>query len=173
MSYAARRAVVGTGLLALGVAFERVSKFCTLLKAELAEWEDGRIFCVGVLPSGPVISMKKEGDRLYYLGKGSHPDAVLSVQFKNMDSAFLLIAGLMAPDTGYAQHRAVLHGNVAQAMQMSRAMNIAQLYLLPGFMLRRNLKRPPVLTRGQLWLKARILATLALWMFASRGRLAD
>mgnify|MGYP000305016162 CR=1 FL=1 len=167
MGYALKKAAVGTGLLALGVAFERVSKLADELKAELREWKDGLIVSVGALPNGPAISFLHEGGQLRYLGKGHHPDAELTVHFKNIDSAFLLVAGLMPPDTGYAQHRGILHGNVAQAMQLSRAMNIVQVYLLPGAMVRRNLKRPPVLTPAQRALKARILATLAFHMLAN------
>ena len=161
ISYKAKKAVVETSLLALGVAFEMVSKRSAEFKSEIADWEEGRIFSLGVLPDGPAISLKKEGDRVRYLGKG-HKGSKLKLLFKNIDSALLLVTGRMGAHTAYAQHRSILHGNIVQAVQVSRAMSIVQSYLAPGFALKKTCKRPPKLSPPQLLLKARVMATLAI-----------
>jgi len=159
VGYKAKKAVVRAVLSALGAGFEVVSKRNAELKAEIADWEDGRVISVGVLPDGPAIALKKEGDRIRYLGKGDH-NPTLKVLFKNVDAAFLPLAFQMGAHTAFAQHRAILHGNVAKAMQTTRAMAIVQTYITPGFILRKITKRPPRLTAAQCLFKARVLATL-------------
>ena len=169
MVHAMKRVTVATSLLALGVAFEMLSKLSAGLKAEIADWEDGRVFSLGVLPEGPAISVRKEGGRLRYLGKG-HRDSTLKILFKNVDCAFFPLTGQMGADTAFVQHRAILHGNVHEAMQLARAMSIVQTYLLPGFILKRTFKRPPKLTPAQYLLKARVLATLGFALALNVGK---
>jgi len=166
MSYRSKRAVVSTSLVTSGVAFELVSKHSPELKAEIADWEDGRVFSLGVLPDGPSISLKKEGDRIRYLGKG-YKDPKLKLLFKNIDCAHLLMTGKMSSDAAFAQHRTILHGNIVDAMQTSRAMAIVQSYLLPGSVLNKSMKRAPKMTRAQRLLKARIMATLGIAILAN------
>lgn len=165
MDYKRKRAVVRTSLLALGVAFETVSKRSAEMKAELADWEEGQVFALGVLPDGPEIALRKEGDRIRYLGRGDH-GASLKILFKNMDCAFLPMAAKIGSDTAYVQHRAILHGNVGQAMQLSRAMRLAQTYLMPDSILRRIFKRAPKLTFKQRLLRVWVMSTVGLGMLA-------
>ncbi len=161
MSFRVKRAVVDISLLALGVVFEIVSRHSAELKAEIADWEDGRVFSLGVLPEGPAISLKKERDRIRYLGKG-FKNPGLKILFKNLDCALLPFTGQMGSHTAFAQHRAIVHGNVGKGMQVSRAMNIVQTYLMPGFILKKNFKKPPRLTPGQLLLKGWVMAYLVI-----------
>jgi hypothetical protein len=160
-SYRSKRSVVSISLLVSGVAFELISKHSPELKAEIADWEDGRVFSLGVLPDGPAISLKKEGDRIRYLGKG-YRDPKLKLLFKNIDCAHLMMTGKISSQAAFAQHRTILHGNIAEAMQTSRAMAIVQSYLLPGSALKKSMKRPPKPTPAQRLLKARIMATLGI-----------
>lgn len=160
-AYRSKRAIVSTSLVASGVAFELVSKHSPELKAEIADWEDGRVFSLGVLPDGPSISLKKEGDRIRYLGKG-YKDPKLKLLFKNIDSAHLMMTGKISSPAAFAQHRTILHGNLVEAMQISRAMAIVQSYLLPGSVLKESMKRVPKMTAAQRMLKARIMATLGI-----------
>ena len=169
MSYRVKKAVVSTSLLALGAALEIVSKHSPELKAEIADWEDGYVFSIGVLPDGPAISLEKQGGRIRYLGKG-YKNPKLRLLFKNIDSALLPMTGQMGSHTAAAQHRTILHGNLGEAMKVSRAMSIAQLYLNPGFVLKKTMKRSPKLTPAQLLLKARVVATLGISMLVNAGK---
>lgn len=168
-AYKLKKSVVSTSLLALATAFEIVSKYSPELKAELADWEDGRVFSLGVLPDGPAITLKKMGDKIRYIGKGVK-DPHLAIYFKNLDSALLPLTGQMGAHTAFAQHRAILHGNVADAMQINRAMAIVQNYLMPGIILKKICKRAPKLTGKQLLLKARVMATLGLGLAVNAGK---
>ena len=163
MGYRAKRAVVATSLLALSAAFETVSKRSPEMRAELARWDDGHAFALGVLPRGPAITMRKEGGRLRYAGPACR-DADVKVLFKNVDNALLPLTGQIGADMAFIQHRAALHGEVAHGMWTSRALAIVQTYLLPGFILRRTFKRPPRLTARQLMLKAWVMGTLPFGM---------
>ena len=158
-----KRLIVSTSLLALGTAFEIVSKSDPGLKAELKDWEEGREFSMGVLPDGPSITMKKEGDHIRFLGKGIGTPKLV-IYFKNIDCALLPLSGQIGADTAFAQHRAILHGNVADAMQTNRAMAIVQKYLLPDFILKKGSKRPPKYTGAQLMLKMKVMSILGLAM---------
>lgn len=157
--YQLKKGVVGASLLALGTAFEIVSKYGRDLRAEIADWEEGRVFSLGVMPNGPSMVLKKEGGRIRYLGSRSEK-AEPKILFKNMDCAFMPLAGMMSSDTAFVQHRAILHGSVGSAMEVSRAMAIVQIYLLPGFMFGRLYKRPPKLSLGQYLLKAWVFTVL-------------
>ena len=97
--FKAKQMVVKTALLALGVAFEMVSKGSRELQDEIEDWEEGRILKLGVLPDGPALSVRKEGGRLVYLGSGDY-NAGLNIYFKNMDCAFMVLSGQIGADTG-------------------------------------------------------------------------
>ncbi len=161
MTYKVKETIVKTSLLALATTFEIVSKHSPELKAEIADWEDGRVFSLGVLPDGPAVSLKKEGDQIRYLGKG-YKNPKLKVLFKNVDAALLPFTGQMGSHTAFVQHRAIVHGNIGEAMQASRAMDIVQTYLMPVFILKKNSKRPPKLTGAEMLLKARVMTTLGI-----------
>ena len=161
-----------TSLLALGVGFETVSKHDRDLKAEIADWEDGRVFSLGVLPDGPSVTLRKSGDRVQYVGQGDGPSQ-LRILFKNVDAALPPLTGQMGSHTAFVQHRAILHGNVAEGIQASRAMDMVQTYLIPGFILKRTMKRPPKLTLRQYVLKAWVWSTLAFGLLACSRRRAE
>jgi len=163
MVYQAKKATVRAAMLAFGAAFETISKRSPELKAEIAGWDEGRVFSLGVLPDGPAVAFQKKGDRIQYLGKGHH-DSTLTILFKNMDAALLPLTFRIGTDTSYAQRRGILYGNIAQGMQLTRAMGIVQSYLLPHSILEKTCKRAPTLTPGQFRLKIWVMATLLFGM---------
>lgn len=160
MTYKAKRALVTTSLAALGAAYEILSKHSRALQLETAEWEDGRTFSIGVLPRGPAITIRKEGDRLVCLGRGDH-DAPIKLLIKNMDSAVLMMTGKCPMFTATAERRVVIHGAIDVATQIGRTLEIVQSFLFPGFMLKHLSKRVPTFSRQELLLKARLYATIA------------
>jgi hypothetical protein len=170
-AYKIKRSVVSASLLALATAFEIVSRHSPELKAEISGWEDSRLFSIGVwpMPEGPAITMKKEADGITYLGKG-YKDPKLIVLFKNLDSAILPFTGQMGSHTAFAQHRAILHGNVGEGMQVSRAMVIVQKFLMPGLIFKKIFKNPPGLSFSELLLKARVMGTLAIGLIGNMSK---
>jgi len=157
--YKLKRSLVTTSLLAFGVTFEMVSKSDDKMREEVANWREGWGFTLGVLPDGPAVTMRKEGDHMRNLGLGiKNPD--LAIMFKNVDAAFLIFTAQIGSPQGFAEHRAVLHGSVHEAMQVSRAMDLVSTYLFPGFLTARTFKRPPKLSGAQFLNKLRIMALL-------------
>lgn len=164
-----KRSVVSTSLLALGAAFEMVSQSSPEMQAELADWDEGMSFSMGVLNDGPAITMKKEGGVLKFVGKGLRNPSI-SIFFKNIDSAVLALTGQIGAHTAFIQQRAILHGGIHQAMKANRVLDMVQAYLLPGFVLNKVAKKPLNLTGAQLMLKLKVMALLAIKMIAISGR---
>jgi len=162
-SFKAKQTLVKTSLLALASTFEIVSKKSPEMRAEIAEWESGLVFSVGVLPDGPAITMRKETDGLHYLGKG-HQAPKLKLLFKNTDSALMALIGMIGAHTAFAQHRAIVHGSLFEAMQVNRSMAIVQKYLMPGLILKRITKRPPPMSGRDYLIKAQVMTGLGLAM---------
>ncbi|MCC6159784.1 MAG: hypothetical protein IT350_17155 [Deltaproteobacteria bacterium] len=158
--HALKSVVVTSSLAAVGAAFELVSRWCPELQAELADWDDGLIFVMGVLPAGPYMAVKNEGGRVRYLGLRDVPDAGIKILFKSLDDAVLSFTAQLGTHTAVIQRRFVVHGNVADGMRISRALNIVQTYVLPIALLRKVYKRPPVMTPAKMWIKARVMAGL-------------
>lgn len=151
--------VARAALVALGVAFEDLSKRSEEMRREIADWEDGHTFALGVLPRGPSIAVRKEADRLIYLGQGEH-DASLKILFRNVDSALLVLTGMLPAHTAFAERRAIVHGALDQAMQANRAMALVVKFLFPGIMLKSLTKRMPEFSSADLKVKARLYATI-------------
>jgi len=158
-SYKMKEFVAKTSLLALGVTFELISRLSDEAKKEIAGWKEGRVFALGILPSGPYISIKKEGDRLQYLGMDlKDPD--VTILFKNLEAAMLSFTGQQGAHIAAAQHRFIVQGNISESMQFARGLGLVQKYLFPGIMLNKISKRAPTFTPSQLWVKANIMARL-------------
>ena len=169
LSYEAKKLIVASSLRALGVMFELVSEHSPELAAEIADWEEGRVVGLGVLPNGPAISLLKQRERIRFLGTGLQ-DPTIGILFKNMDSAAMAFGGQIGAHMASVEHRAIVHGNVVHAMQTVRAMNIVQKFLMPTLLLNRTTKRPVHLSRPELRTKARVLAGLVPRLVATFGR---
>lgn len=155
----ANRALVATSLRALGVTFELVSRYSPELRSELADWEEGRVLSMGVLPDGPAMSIEKTGGRVRFLGMGLREPTV-AMLFKNMASAVMTFTGQIGAHTASIQRRVIVHGNITAAMQGMRALSIVQKFLLPTLLLNRTSKNPVRLSGAELLIKARVMAGL-------------
>ena len=169
VSYEAKKMLVASSLRALGVMFELVSEHSPELRAELADWDEGRVVGLGVLPHGPAISLLKQQERIRFLGTGLANPAI-GILFKNMDAAAMIFGGQIGAHMGSIEHRVVVHGNVVHAMQAVRAMNIVQKFLMPTLLLNRTTKRPVRLSGPELRTKARVLAGLVPRLVTTAGR---
>jgi hypothetical protein len=146
-------------LSVLGPAFEVISKMVPEIKTELASWEDGRRFAVGILPKGPYITLEKKGDMIYYIGKGLICPNI-SMFFKNFDAALPVFLGIKGSFQTFAENGMLVEGNLAHTMEVNRVANIIYTYLFPGIILKIILKRPPKLNVLQLVTKSRVYMAL-------------
>ena len=169
LTYKVKELVMKTSLLAFGVTFELVSKWSEELKKELADWEEGRVFGLAVMNNGPAMSIRKEGDHVKYLGL-SLKDPKLTIYFKNVDAALLIFTGQIGSHMGFIEHRAICHGNLYEAMQAARAMNLVQKYLMPGFILNKTFKVPPKFSFADYLLKGKVMALLTPYLILNLGK---
>jgi hypothetical protein len=169
LSFKTKQRIAAIAMLALGVTFEYLSRKCAALRSEIAGWEEGRVFSLSVMREGPSVSLKKENGAIRYLGFGlKSPD--IAFYFKNIDSALLVFTGMMGAHTASIQRRTIVHGDIGMAMETLRAMNIVQMYLFPGFVLKATFKRPPKMSFGQLLFKAWVMLRLCPGLIAAAGR---
>lgn len=146
-------------LTVIGVAFEEVSKRAPDLKREISAWNDGRRCSLGVLPTGPYITLEKRGDRIHYLGKRKIAPH-MTFLFKNLDSAVLVLTAQMSAHQALAESRMLLDGQVSYGMELNRALAIVETYLFPQFILNKIFKRPPTLNAYELLTKGIIYAAM-------------
>jgi len=159
-SVSAKRVLCRGSLLALAAVFELASRYVPEMQAEIDGWDEGRRVTIGVLPSGPYITIEKSRGRIRYMG--SQPgDASVSIFFKNLDSAVLVFTGQLGAAWAVAENRVCVHGSNSEALQVTRAMAVVQTYLFPALILKKTFKRPPQLSAAQLANKARIMGLLA------------
>lgn len=146
-------------LSVLGPAFEVVGKHVPEFRKEIEPWEEGRRFAIGVLPGGPSITLEKRAGRIRYLGKGLRSPHI-SMAFKNLDSALLLLLSVMGSHQAFAEGRVLVYGDLAKTMEINRVVNIVNAYLLPGMILKNVLKRPPSMTLKNYVSKGKVYAGL-------------
>jgi hypothetical protein len=170
LTYKIKELVIKTSLFAFGVTFELVSKHSPELKQEISDWEEGRTFSLGLWNNDLAMSVQKKGDRVFFLGL-AHVNPKLTIYFRNVDAALLVFMGQIGSHMAFIEHRGYLHGNLGEAMQTARAMNIVQKYLFPVLILNKTFKEPPTFTFSQLMLKARVYATLVPAMILNLGKL--
>ncbi len=126
----------------LGKALEKVSTVDEEVRNEAGALPDGFIAVMTILPNGPSMRAKKEGDHFKYLGTSNlREDGDLVVMFKNLESAFMILTGQLSTHRAYAQHRVSVKGDIVKAMIFTRCLNVVQAYLFPGPLANLVLKR--------------------------------
>ena len=158
-----------TALLAFAAGFEICSELTAEMRLEIADWDEGRRVCIGVLPEGPYITVEKRAGLITYVGQGRR-EADITILFKNMDSALLVFTGQTGSADIAGEFRIRVEGSNARAMELTRAMTVVQTYLFPSMILRKTLKRVPAFDAARLGLKARVMGLLParMAMIASR-----
>lgn len=159
LPHGVKKVVCRVALAALGVTFELCGRMVPEMHRELEGWREGLRVGIGVLPSGPDVTVKHLGGGFRYLGDGLQtPD--VSILFKNLESAMLVFTAQIGAHTAVAEDRVIVRGPNDAAMAVTRAMAIVQTYLFPGVLLERTFKRPPRLGPRQLATKAAIMGLL-------------
>ncbi|MGC8492258.1 MAG: hypothetical protein ACP5SH_11025 [Syntrophobacteraceae bacterium] len=155
----AKRAYLAVALRVFGAAFEAVTRNSVECKKELADWEEGRRFALGVEPSGPYVTLEKKGSVIRMIGTGLE-EPHLSILFKDLDSAMMVFTTCMGVVQATAENRALIRGDNARAMEVIRVLDIIMTYLLPGFVLKKNFRRAPRFGPLQYLVMLRIYAAL-------------
>jgi hypothetical protein len=137
--------VVKIVLVILGRGFQCIAARDEIVKREVADWDESFGIMFQVLPCGPYMSLQKQNGRLKFLGlTKSYADLVIN--FKNVDSAFMVFTAQLGTPQGYAQHRLSVEGDISKAMSLIRCLNMVEFYLFPRIIARMILKRVPRMT---------------------------
>ena len=159
-SYRARMILLKILLSVTGVAFQVASRYVPELRREIAQWRDGFVFTFRVLPDGPFLSIRKDGDRTRALAEYER-DPDIAILCKSLDAGLMCLTGKIGAHTAVVQRRVIIQGNIAEAMKVQRAMTLVQMYVFPGVVLNKILRRPLKWTLVQMWIKAKVIAGLA------------
>lgn len=126
----------------LGRGFQVCAKLDSSVKGEVDEWRDNYSLLIKVEGNGPCLVMKKKNNLLYYCGK-SEIDADLSIYFKNIEAALLVLMGRIGIGQAFAEHRFVVKGDIMESMSLVRCLNIVETYLFPNFIVKKILRKVP------------------------------
>ena len=129
-------------LFILGRAFLFFSKKDPVVKREVAQWAEGFKLELNILPSGPkLVILKKTGS--LRIKKEDDKKSDLSINFKNIESAILILTPQMGIPQGFAEHRFIVIGDVSGAMSFVRCLNMILAYLYPDFICKNILRSIP------------------------------
>ncbi len=154
-----KKLVVQVVMFVLGRSFQSASKLDFVIQNEISGWEDGMVVLMQVLPKGPSMCLLKKEDRIRYLGSGAKEKPNLIISFKNIESAFPVMAGLMGAEQGFAQSRMIVKGDLPVAMSFIRCINRLEAFLFPKIISRRILKRVPKMGLKEQIIRLRIYCT--------------
>jgi hypothetical protein len=159
-----KKIIVKIVMFVLGRSFQAASKMDSVIQNEIAGWDDQFVILMQVLPKGPIMCLKKHNDIIKYLGSQS-PKADLVINFKNIESAFPVMAGLMGVEQGTSQNRMIVSGDIPIAMSFTRCINRLEAFLFPKIISRRLLKKVPSMGVKEQLIRIRLYCTGILFGF--------
>ncbi|WP_339799901.1 hypothetical protein [uncultured Marinobacter sp.] len=142
----ARRQYVATMFQVMGHALEAISRTDDKVRKEARELPLGFIFEMTVLPAGPSLRVKHLGDgELAYLAGDVAPETInLSIRFKHIAHAFLVLSFQEQTAVAFANDRMLVNGDISYAVRMTRILNRLESFILPKVIASRAVKEYPV-----------------------------
>ncbi len=159
-----KKAVIKIAMVCLGRAFESAAGFDPVIIGETRTWKNPVSIKMQVLPCGPCMTLTKNREKIRYSGKPKET-CDLEISFKNAQSAFPVMAGLINAELGFAQHRMIVKGDIPLAMSLIRCINRLQRLLLPRVISKRVLKRTRPLTITDVLHRLRLYSTGILFKY--------
>ncbi len=141
--------VVKTVLFVLGRAMQNTVTFDAKARKEIEDLPEGYTVQFEVAPLGPYMAMQKEQGGFKFLGL-KKVDADLSLIFKNMEYAYLMLTARLSFPKVYCENGLAVIGDPAHSMILYRLSNIVQFYLWPKVVARMVLKRVPDMTMDRM-----------------------
>jgi hypothetical protein len=148
--------IVGRGLVA-------ASRCDRVMRTELAALPTGYRIAMTVVPDGPGFMVESVGEGRLRWVPGRDAAAHLTIRFKHVALAFLVMSFQESTAQAFANDRMVADGDVAVATRLVRCLDRMESVILPGFIARRAVKRyTPLPLLHKLGLALRIYAGAAL-----------
>ncbi len=141
----ARRQYVQTMFRIMGHALEAISTTDPQVRDEARALPEGFVFEMTVLPGGPFLLVEHQGGgKLKYLGRKRPERVHLSIRFKHIAHAFLVLSFQENTAIAFANDRMVVDGDIGFAVRMTRILNRLEATILPRLVAVRAVKEYPV-----------------------------
>lgn len=111
----------------------------TNIEKEIKDWKENMQIEIKTCENGPFLILKKSNNQIKRI-KRNDTKSDISIQFKSLDSAFLMLTGRLGVAKAYAEHRFILKGDISEAMSFVRCVDIIESYLFPRVITKRILK---------------------------------
>jgi len=142
-----KRPYVALMMDVIGRGLEAASQVDEKIQNEVKNLPDGFMFDMRALPNGPCFVMQKDSSGcLRYLGKTAPRKPDVSLKFKHLNHAFLVLSFQEGTARAFANDRLLVDGEIAYTMKLVRSLNRMESLILPKFVAVRALKRYPRLT---------------------------
>lgn len=144
MVFQARRLYVELMFQVMGRALQAVSEVDEAVQQEAAELPDGLLFEMMVMPDGPRLIVEHTGNgRFHYHGQAAPRPIDLSIQFKHIAHAFLVLSFQEKTSEAFANDRMLVDGDISYAVRMTRVLNRLEVFILPKMIAERAVKEYP------------------------------
>jgi hypothetical protein len=137
--------VVKSVMFVLGRSMQNTVACDEQAAKEIEDLPEGYTIQFEVAPLGPYMALRKEKGGMKFLGL-KKVDADLSMIFKNMEYAYLMLTARLSFPKVYCENGLAVIGDPAHSMILYRLSNIVQFYIWPKGIARRVLKRVPEMT---------------------------
>lgn len=128
------------------------------VREEISSWRLGRVYGMRCSEHGPSLYFMKKTNGICKIASCSHREADVLFQFKSTDQAFQVVTGQISVADAYARHAFSLSGDIGHAMSLARVIDRTELYLFPGIITRRILKKQDKRQVPMLYVYLRIAA---------------
>ncbi|MGC8121875.1 hypothetical protein [Marinobacter sp. VGCF2001] len=140
----ARRTYVDLMFQVMGRALQAISEVDETTRHETRELPEGFLFEMQVMPNGPKLLVEHTGNGRLHYHTGEAPRPVdLSIQFKHIAHAFLVLSFQEKTSVAFANDRMLVDGDVSYAVRMTRVLNRLESFILPRLVAERAVKEYP------------------------------
>lgn len=144
MASQARRLYVGLMFQVMGRALQAVSEVDSEVQTEAKGLPKGFLFEMMVMPNGSKLVVEHIGEgKFHYHGSLAPRPVDVSIQFKHIAHAFLVLSFQEKTTVAFANDRMLVDGDVSYAVRMTRILNRLESFILPKIVAERAVKEYP------------------------------
>ncbi len=140
----ARKLYVELMFQVMGRALQAVSEVDDDVQNEARALPEGFLFQMMVMPSGASLVVEHiGGGHFRYHGATAPRPIDLSIQFKHVAHAFLVLSFQEKTSVAFANDRMLVDGDISYAVRMTRILNRLESFILPKLVAQRAVKEYP------------------------------
>ncbi|WP_036192193.1 hypothetical protein [Marinobacter lipolyticus] len=144
MAFQARRLYVELMFQVMGRALQAVSEVDETVQQEAIALPEGFLFEMMVMPNGSNLIVEHTGNgRFHYHGSTAPRPVDLSIQFKHIAHAFMVLSFQEKTSVAFANDRMLVDGDISYAIRMTRVLNRLEAFILPKLIAKRAVKEYP------------------------------